>query len=285
MKKEVDQYISEESVRGFSYIGSRPRNEDRIGYLKFAIGELDAHLLMVCDGMGGHSKGDEAAAKTIEIISSEMSEPRFMDGMNAISRLENALHKAHDYMLRKNLDDKDESGTTVVTALVCGNYAAIHHVGDSRAYLHHNGDILQLTKDHSKVQKLIDSNIITPKEAPFRSDTHIILKGVGIMSDTDVLEQVDGGQIAKSELEFDTGKIKLHEGDKLMLLSDGLTEGFKCMDGTKLMVMPGKLLKSYLAMDLDDTLQGIYARLKDFRASYPRLPTDNSSCLIYEHKP
>ena len=98
-------------------------------------------------------------------------------------------------------------GTTVLAAIITPECAYIGHVGDSRLYQLHGGQFYQVTRDHSRVQEMIDLGQITPEEARLRPDRNIITRAVGIAPDVDV----------------DLLDLQLSSGDRLLLCTDGLS--------------------------------------------------------------
>ena len=115
-------------------------------------------------------------------------------------------------------------GTTVVAAVINENVAVITHVGDSRAYLVHDGTITQLTKDHSMVQYMVDIGKISSEEAKNHPDRNVITRAVGI----------DG------DIRVDVDVTEVFSGDILIICTDGLNGS----------ISDGEILK--ITLDTDD---------------------------------
>lgn len=185
----------------------RDNNQD-----SYAAGELSggAAFAIVCDGMGGAAEGALASSVAVNAIREKLTNS-FFPGMSdisvrslLISSVENANKAVYDLSLT---DEKyDGMGTTVVASIVRNGFAYVVHAGDSRAYLIHNNEIRQITKDHSVVQNMLEKGEITSEEAFDHPDKHIITRALGV----DENVRVDFAQE-----EF--------ENDILLLCSDGLT--------------------------------------------------------------
>ena len=98
-------------------------------------------------------------------------------------------------------------GTTIVVAIVLDNVAHIAHAGDSRAYLLHNGNIMQITTDHSMVQELIKNGDLTVEQAKVHPQKNIITRALGV----------------NPVVEIDYEKVPLAKGDRILICTDGLT--------------------------------------------------------------
>lgn len=181
-----------------------------------------AVLAIVCDGMGGAAEGALASSEAVKAIKERITE-RYYDGMTdlsirslIVSSIEYANKQIYDLSLT---DEKYEGmGTTVVAAIVSENFAYIAHAGDSRAYLISDGNINQLTKDHSVVQRMVENGEITPEEAEFHPSKHIITRAMGVDSD----------------IKVDFCQESFDEDDILLLCSDGLTNYADNSDITEL---------------------------------------------------
>lgn len=170
----------------------------------------EAAFAVVCDGMGGANAGNVASEIAVKRIS-EYVIKSYRDGMTAEDiekTVRNAIVSANIELYDMSVNDPKLSGmgTTVVLAFVKDGTAVIAHVGDSRIYLV-NGGITQLTRDHSVVQSLIESGKITPEDAKFHPRKNVITRALG----------------AEEEVAVDTARLKLNEGETLLLCTDGLT--------------------------------------------------------------
>jgi len=174
----------------------RTRNED--SYL------VEEPLFAVADGMGGHRGGNVASALTIEAIREARPpwDPSGAPLVEAVRRANRVVHEraAGDHNLRG-------MGTTVTVLQTSATSALIAHVGDSRAYLLRDGELRQLTHDHTLVQQMVDEGKISQEEAGVHPARNIITRSLGVDEDVEV-----------DELPLD-----LRTGDRVLLCSDGLT--------------------------------------------------------------
>lgn len=170
-------------------------------------------LYIVSDGLGGHFAGALASQIVVEALPvllrqrlrgiDDLADPRAKERVNeALCELSTKVHdETHGQPGLEGM------GATVVLALARGSKALIAHMGDSRAYLLRDGQLRQLTKDHSIVQLLIDSGDITPEEALEHPARCEVTRSVGM----------EGDPLPAAAL------WELKPEDRLMLCSDGLT--------------------------------------------------------------
>ena len=174
----------------------RRRNED--AYV------CEPPLFAIADGMGGAQAGEVAsqlaAAAVRESAGDGGGEQRI------IELIQDANRRVYD---RSNTDPHTSGmGTTMTVALVGDDHVAFGHVGDSRAYLIRDGDIEQLTEDHSLVNELMKSGKLSPEEAETHPQRSVITRALGTDPDVDV----------------DTFSVPAQSGDLFLLCSDGLTD-------------------------------------------------------------
>ena len=183
---------------------SREINEDYFGTFSGSYGRL----LIVCDGMGGHEGGEIASRLAVETIRNYFE--NLGTDFNPDEGIKNAIQKANEVIIAaaKTKIELSEMGSTVVLVLVKDGYAYAANLGDSRIYRIRNGEIQQITTDHSLVQQMVDSNVISPEEAKTHPKKNIITKALGI------------DEIAKPEL---PEPFQLMVNDCLILCTDGLT--------------------------------------------------------------
>ncbi|MCS6789899.1 MAG: Stp1/IreP family PP2C-type Ser/Thr phosphatase [Bacteroidia bacterium] len=196
--------ITSHKVAALSDTGRiRSHNEDRIAYTKTKYGDL----WIVCDGMGGHQAGEKAAELAIEAILDFFSRTSFMPPANL---LEKALFEANAaiYKIAQAYPQYRKMGTTCVLALYQHPRVYYAHVGDSRLYYYHQGQLYQKTMDHSYVQFLVSQGILTPQEAEYHPRRNIILRALGVAS--------------RPEPEVAPEPISVTTGDIILLCSDGL---------------------------------------------------------------
>ena len=165
------------------------RRENQDFFVNTVLGD-NTVLSVVCDGMGGANAGNiasEMAANTVSQYVKSSYNPTMTS--NAIEKLlRGAVSTANIEIFdaaNKNTDYRG-MGTTIVAALVKNNIAYIVHVGDSRAYLITTDEIKQITKDHSIVQSLLESEEITPEQAKSHPRKNVITRAVGIYDTVEV---------------------------------------------------------------------------------------------------
>lgn len=166
-------------------------------------------LFIVADGMGGHAAGEVASEMAVNIVSKELGSLRGLSDGEAAAKMRSAIRKANAAIFDRTLAEHDKRGmgtTTTVMVLFSRRYL-IGQVGDSRAYLLREGQLLQLTKDHSYVQEQVDAGLLTPEQARTHPYSNVITRCVG--ANEDVAPDVYFGN--------------LEQKDVVLLASDGLT--------------------------------------------------------------
>ncbi|MGA2134540.1 MAG: PP2C family serine/threonine-protein phosphatase [Bryobacteraceae bacterium] len=162
-------------------------------------------LAAVADGMGGHVAGAEASSMAIRIL----SEKYFADSAPPQAALTRAFHAANAAIYKQSRDPgRRGMGTTCTALAILGGQAYCAHVGDSRLYLVRDGEIHQLTEDHSKAMELARQGVITPEEARRHPERNIIFRAFGRDPDLAVAAWTD--------------PLALRAGDCFVLSSDGL---------------------------------------------------------------
>jgi PPM family protein phosphatase len=165
-----------------------------------------ARLLVVADGMGGHVGGEIASAAAVNAL-----RPLDTDvPMNELhTALQHAVKQANENL--HGIVETDPSlqgmGTTLTAMLWAGPHVALIHIGDSRAYLLRNGELFQITHDHTLVQSLVDEGRITLDEAASHPQRSLLLRAL------------DG----RGEVEPDISLREAQIGDRYLLCSDGLS--------------------------------------------------------------
>lgn len=158
-------------------------------------------LWFIADGMGGHKSGEVASA-----IVSESVVRAVRQGVNLVDAI-SLSHEAIIGASEEGIGTK-RMGSTIVALQVKGNDFEVAWVGDSRAYLW-DGELRQISRDHSYVQKLLDSGAITEEEAVNHPNRNIITQSLGADLSDVVVENVTG---------------QFYHGHKILLCSDGLTD-------------------------------------------------------------
>jgi len=169
----------------------------------------DKGLFIVADGMGGHAAGEVASEMAVRIIARELGALQAANDQLAKQRMRDAIIQANGAIFERTLTEQDKKGmgTTATAMIVVGTQYLIGQVGDSRAYVMRDGDLRQLTKDHSYVQEQVDAGYLTPEEARTHPYSNVITRCVG----------------ANGEVIPDLYSGALHPGDVFLLASDGLT--------------------------------------------------------------
>lgn len=188
----------------------RPSNEDHFGF------DERLNVFVVCDGMGGHAAGEVASQIAVDTVLSYFREhqPRveedayLEDAPLGARLLAEAVKKANDAILAYADEHKNTSGmgTTLVAARFSNGIFSIANVGDSRIYLFREGQLLQLTEDHSLVMEQVRRGMITIEQARKSSAQNIITRALG--TDESTLP--------------DLGEFPAQSGDVLLLTTDGM---------------------------------------------------------------
>ncbi|MDQ6649485.1 MAG: protein phosphatase 2C domain-containing protein, partial [Actinomycetota bacterium] len=163
-------------------------------------------LLAVADGMGGHAAGEVASAVAIANLAPLDDDA---PGADLLAALRQATLGAND-QLRDMVEADSElagMGTTLTALLSAGSRLGLVHIGDSRAYLLRDGQLSQITHDHTLVQTLVDEGRLSPEEADSHPQRSLV---------TRALTGIDG-------LELDLSVREARTGDRYLLCTDGLS--------------------------------------------------------------
>jgi serine/threonine protein phosphatase PrpC len=184
----------------------RPANEDSV----FA--DPDTGLLIVADGMGGHAAGEVASGMAAETIAAFLREKLPASGtlvLDAPRLLGEAVRRADAAVRERAAADPtlNGMGTTAVVAICRDDDLALAHVGDSRAYLLHEGGLRRITEDHSLVARMVSAGTITPAEARKHHLRNVITRSLGFEGNAEAEVQI----------------LEWVRGDSLLLCTDGLT--------------------------------------------------------------
>jgi len=161
--------------------GSRKVNQDRIAYTF----SRDALLLVVADGMGGHAGGEIAAQIAVRLFIERFQQEAKPVLKNPLKFLQDTMVRAHAALgsYANQFSMLETPRTTCVACLVQAGHAYWAHVGDSRLYLFRQGGLIGATKDHSKVQYLVDQGIIGADEIVQHPDRNKIFSCLGGLVD------------------------------------------------------------------------------------------------------
>src|SRR4051812_23454965 len=132
-------------------------------------------LLAVADGMGGHAAGEVASSVAVSTMATLEDDVPSTELLDALATAVNQANDAISDMVEKH-PQLDGMGTTLTALLWSGRRVGLVHVGDSRAYLLRNGDIQQITHDHTFVQQLQDEGRITADEAAVHPQRSLLLR-------------------------------------------------------------------------------------------------------------
>jgi serine/threonine protein phosphatase PrpC len=180
-------------------------------------------FFIVADGMGGHAAGEVASAmavqtvrETLEQASDEIAafagKPDEEGRKELVTLLETAVRAAHRSVFERGSreTDKQGMGTTLEVVLVAGNEAFIAHVGDSRTYLVRETRAVQITTDHTVAEVLVLEGKLSVEEAQMSPLRTILVNAIGVAPDVGI----------------EMAHVQLHEGDEILLCSDGLHDYF-----------------------------------------------------------
>jgi serine/threonine protein phosphatase PrpC len=183
----------------------RTNNED--SYLS------ERPVAAVADGMGGHNAGEVASAIAIEELTALKGMGPWPNERAATDELKRAIVRANRRIREMAAGDRELNGmgTTLVAVLEDGDSVHLANVGDSRAYLLRQGELTQVTVDHTLVQELVDDGRLSPKDAERHPQRSMITRALGV----------------DHEVEIDLFTYKLLPGDRLVLCSDGLSDVLK----------------------------------------------------------
>jgi protein phosphatase len=166
-----------------------------------------ARLLAVADGMGGHAAGEVASATVIDALRSLDTQ---VPAGELLDALDHAVRRATSRL--RDLASTDPSlhgmGTTLTALLWSGSQIGLVHIGDSRAYLVRDGEVFQITQDHTMVQSLLDDGKITADEVASHPQRFLLARAL----------------VADRDYEPDLQLREARPGDRYLLCSDGLHE-------------------------------------------------------------
>ena len=182
----------------------RKMNQDYVFVSENPVGNLP-NLFVVADGMGGHNAGDYASSHAVQTLVDEI---RRDADFNPIKVIRHAIETANTEILDRSRSDENlrGMGTTMVVCTIVGHYAYVANVGDSRLYVV-QGEIHQVTKDHSLVQEMVRMGEIKPEEARNHPDKNIITRALG----------------AERTVDIDFFDLKLEPDSTILMCSDGLS--------------------------------------------------------------
>ncbi len=185
----------------------RVNNEDNYAILDHEGGFPCAMIL--ADGMGGHRRGELASQIAVDYARERVSALLTHQDTDELGKaLTDILEKANVkvYLGALENDDNHGMGTTMTIAIVLPDTLVLAHVGDCRAYLLREGELIQLTVDHTLVQEMVDAGSLTPKETVNHPRRNILTRALGV----------------PEYIQPDLLVLPILAGDKLLMCSDGL---------------------------------------------------------------
>ena len=181
-------------------------------------GRSRGHILLVADGMGGHTAGEVASALSVQAVEAfvvellrRFSNLQAADEHGVLTDLREAVQRA-DARIFEEVELHPElagMGTTLTMAFTSGRRLFVLHAGDSRCYLFRGGALEQLTEDHTLVAEMTRRGDISPEQARHHRLRHVVTNVLG------------GGEVG---VHVDVQRMDLEAGDMVLLCTDGLTE-------------------------------------------------------------
>ncbi|GGI41699.1 Stp1/IreP family PP2C-type Ser/Thr phosphatase [Mammaliicoccus stepanovicii] len=224
-------------ARFFTDVGQfREQNEDAGGIYTNQTGQI---LLVICDGMGGHAAGEVASQFVNDSLRDRFEQENYIEYEQAEDWLKANLADINRQLYNESMSNDlyKGMGTTCVCVLIYEKDIVVANIGDSRAYLVNNREMMQLTNDHTFVNHLVSIGEITKEEAFTHPQKNIITKVMG--TDKRVKADVFYYQTKYYDyllLNSDGLTDYLHEDDvqKLIMTNDGTIEdiGFSLIDST-----------------------------------------------------
>jgi protein phosphatase len=182
----------------------RKQNEDSFG------ADKPPGLFIVADGMGGHAAGEIASQLAVRCATEGVALiPPSTPVEEARERLRNAINDANQVILIEGQSHPDRSGMgTTTTALLLSDegWWIVGHVGDSRAYLVRDGQVQQITEDHTYVQELVNQGRLSDEEARLHPRSSLLTRALG----------------TSPQVQIDVFEGEANPGDRFVLASDGL---------------------------------------------------------------
>ena len=185
----------------------RTHNEDSVTILKNASNE---YLMIVCDGMGGHRKGEVASSMAITALGSRFNKISSIGSkLDAVNWLNDNVNEINKKILEYSTNNPDSvgMGTTLVVALLTHDYLIFGNIGDSSGFVMKNHQLHKVTKDHTLVNLLVQAGNLTEEEAKYHPKRNVLMKALG----------------ASGSVDLDISDVVDMTFDAILLCSDGLT--------------------------------------------------------------
>lgn len=212
----------------------------------------DLSLWAVADGMGGHHAGDVASNKVVESLN-ELEHQAESSPLSAlVDSIEDQIISANRELveLARGHNDNRTIGTTIVTMIAVDEHCAVLWAGDSRAYRCRNKETIQLTRDHSQVEEMVQQGLLQPEEAERHPASNVITRAVG----------------ASEKIYVDVDVNEVQAGDTYLLCSDGLNKHIPDVEINQLLQYPDvneiaeQLIRTTLDRGAIDNVTVIVAR-------------------------
>ncbi len=183
----------------------RSQNQDNVYGTTSPIGTLP-NLFLVADGMGGHNAGNYASRRAIELVKESVEQS---PGTEPVEVLRTAITTANDMLFSeaRQQEEKSGMGTTFVAATIVNEELLVANVGDSRLYVLHDGQLRQITLDHSLVEEMVRTGSMSQEMAYHHPKKHMITRAVG----------------AEDKVDIDFFDVSLFGDEIILLCSDGLS--------------------------------------------------------------
>lgn len=176
----------------------RSQNEDSL------LARDDAGVWAVADGMGGHVNGQWASSEIVAELSTAALVGEFDADLTQIAA---AIQSANHRIFSAGQERSQSMGSTIVTLYISGDCFSCFWVGDSRVYLLRDEQLHRMTRDHTKVQEMVSSGLLSEAEAHNHPMSHVLSRAVGV----------------EPEVEIEAVSDMLQPRDLFLLCSDGLS--------------------------------------------------------------
>ncbi|NNJ97217.1 MAG: serine/threonine-protein phosphatase [Gammaproteobacteria bacterium] len=211
----------------------------------------DRGLWAVADGMGGHAAGDVASRMVIDALRKARHPDSLSDLLNDVRH---SLQKVnHQLTEEANRRRQQIVGSTVAVLLVFDQHCVSLWAGDSRIYRIRDGQLQQLTRDHSQIEELVARGVVSREEARKLPGSNAITRAIGVMD----------------RVELDSEIHSIQEGDRFLLCSDGLYNEVSTEDIKRILALENcqesadRLLQSALEHGARDNVTLVVVRADD----------------------
>jgi len=224
----------------------REVNEDSI------LSSPDVQLWAVADGMGGYEAGNVASNMIVKTLDGITNKSSLNDMIDCVEdSLIDANHRILEYA--DIMLDGRTLGSTVVTLFIKGHVGTCLWAGDSRLYRYRNNELMQLSRDHSQVEELVQQGFLSPEEAESHPDSNVITRAIG----------------ANPDIYIDINVFSVQLGDTFLLCSDGLYN----------MVSKEEITSSIANLNVEDAVDELIQKALDNGAN------DNVSVILVKGEP